>query len=163
MTLYEVDQLIANCVKVSDKEAVDTETGEVVDIDYLEHLQIESDVKKTNLIKFYLNLISDAESLDAEAKKFSKRAKAAKNKAEQIKSYLAFLQNGDKYKSPDGLHQITFRKTKSVEVTDIKALADVYLRFKDPEPNKEVIKEALNSGVDVKGAVLVEKLSPSIK
>lgn len=163
MTLYEIDKMILGCIKVSDSEYVDTETGEVIDIDYLNHLEMERDEKISNIIKFYLNLKSESESLEAEGKKFMARAKAAKNKAEQLKSYLSFIQNGEKYKTTDGLHNISFRRTKSVEVTDMSKLPKAYLRFKDPEPNKEMIKEALNSAVDVPGAVIVEKLSAQIK
>lgn len=163
MTLYEINDQILRCIKVNDSEYVDTDTGEVIDIDYLEHLEMEKEEKTTNIIKFYLNLLSDAESLKAEADRFRKRAKAAENKAEQLKSYLTYIQNGEKFKSSDGLHQITFRKTKRVDITDLSIIPECYLRVKDPEPDKTLIKEAINSGVDVKGAVLVENLSPTIK
>ena len=45
MKLYEIDELISKCVVVNDNEAVDTSTGEIIDIDYLEHLQIERSKK----------------------------------------------------------------------------------------------------------------------
>lgn len=163
MTLYEIDELIARCVVVSDNEAVDTATGEVIDIDYLEHLEMEKDKKKEYLIKLYLNCKADADALKAEAQKFQKRSQTEANKAEQIKNYLAYIQNGEKFKSEDGLHQISFRKTTSVEVEDISKLDKCYLRYKEPEADKTAIKDALKSGVDVVGAVLVEKLSPNIK
>lgn len=163
MTLYEIDEQIARCVKVNDSEYVDIETGEIIDIDYLEHLEMDKDRKIDYLIKLHLNCKADAEALKAEAQKFQKRAKAEENKAEQIKNYLAFIQKGEKYKTTDGLHQISFRKSTSVEVTDISKLPDVYLRYKELEADKASIKIALNSGVQVAGAVLVEKLSPSIK
>ena len=66
MTLYEIDKMILGCIKVSDSEYVDTETGEVIDIDYLNHLEMERDEKISNIIKFYLNLKSESESLEAE-------------------------------------------------------------------------------------------------
>lgn len=163
MKLYEIDDLIARCVIVSDNEAVDTATGEVIDIDYLEHLQMDKERKIEYLIKLHLNCKADAEALKAEAQKFQKRAKAEESKAEQIKNYLSYVQNGEKFKSADGLHQITFRKTTSVEVPDVFAVDNCYLRYKDPEPDKTAIKEAIKSGIDVKGATLIEKLSPTIK
>jgi len=163
MKLYEIDELISRCVVVNDSEAVDTATGEVIDIDYLNSLEMERDKKIEYLIKLHLNCKSDAESLKAEAQKFQKRAKAEENKAEQIKSYLAYIQNGEKFKSEDGLHQISFRKTTSIEVPDVSVLDECYLRYKDPEADKTAIKEAIKSGIDVKGATLIEKLSPTIK
>jgi len=161
--LYEIDELVARCVVISENEAVDTETGEIIDVDYLEHLEMEKEKKIEFLIKLYLNCKSDAESLKAEADKFSKRARAEANKADQIKNYLGFIQHGEKFKSEDGLHQITFRKSASVEVSDVNALEDCYLRFKEPEADKTAIKEAIKSGIDVKGASLIEKLSAVIK
>lgn len=163
MKLYEVCEIIANCVKISDTESVDTTTGEIIDIDYLESLEMDKAEKIDYLIKLYLNCLSDAKSLKEEAQKFQKRAKAEENKAESIKNYLGFIQKGEKFKSLDGLHQITFRKTQSVEIEDISKLDECYLRYKDPEADKNAIKEALKNGVDVAGAVLVDKLSPSIK
>lgn len=163
MKLYEIDELISRCVVVSMNEAVDTETGEIIDVDYLNHLEMEADKKKEYLIKLYLNCKSDAESLKAEAQKFAKRAKAEENKAEQLKNYLAYIQKGEKYKTEDGLHQISFRKTSSVEIEDVSKLAECYLRVKDPEPDKTAIKEALKEGIEVDGAKMVEKLSPTIK
>ena len=54
MKLYEIDELISKCVVVNDNEAVDTSTGEIIDIDYLEHLQMERSKKTEYLIKLYL-------------------------------------------------------------------------------------------------------------
>ena len=51
MKLYEIDELIAKCVVINDNEAVDTSTGEIIDIDYLEHLQMERSKKTEYLIK----------------------------------------------------------------------------------------------------------------
>ena len=33
MKLYEIDELVARCVVVNDKKAVDTNKGEIIDID----------------------------------------------------------------------------------------------------------------------------------
>ena len=163
MKLYEIDELIARCVVVNDNEAVDTSTGEIIDIDYLEHLQMERSKKTEYLIKLYLNCLSDAEALKAEADKFSKRAKTESNKAEQIKNYLTFLQNGESFTSEDGLHKITHRKSQSVEVTDLSALEKRFLRYKEPEPDKKLISQALKEGYKVEGAQLINKLSIQIK
>lgn len=164
MKLYEIDEQIERCIHIPENdEYVDTETGEVFDREYIEHLEMDRDIKIEYLIKLYKNKLSDSEALKKEADDFAKRSKSLKNAAEGIKEYLNFCLKGEKFKSADGLHQITFRKSQSVEVTDISKLKDCYLRYKEPEADKTAIKEAIKSGIDVSGAVLVDKLSPSIK
>jgi len=164
MKLYEIDEQISRCIHLPESdEYVDTESGEIFDRDYIEHLQMDKEKKVEYLIKLYKNKMAEADALKAEADSFAKRQKAAKNSAEGIKNYLNFCLQGEKYKSEDGLHQITFRKSKSVEVVDLSKLASCYLRYKEPEADKKAISEAINSGIAVDGAVLVEKLSPSIK
>lgn len=163
MTLYEVIEAIENCVKVSETEAVDTSTGEIVDINYLEQLPIERDLKIENCIKFYKNLQSDAESYKKEAQRLQKLQKSAENKAAQMKAYLGFCLNGEKFKSNDGLHQVSFRRSESIDITDLWSVPDDFLKYKDPEPDKTAIKNAIKSGQKVAGAVLVEKQNVSIK
>lgn len=163
MKLYEVSQEIANCVRLSDSEAVDITTGEVINIDYLEQLEMEKDKKIENIIKFYKNCLADAKAYKEEYQRLQKLSKTAENKAEQLKAYLGFCLNGEKFRSEDGLHQVSFRRSESVDVIDVKALPENYLRYKDPEPDKTAIKEVLKSGVAVPGAVLVEKQNVSIK
>ena len=163
-SLYEIDEQIARCIHMPESdEYVDSETGEIFDREYIEQLQMDKDVKIEYLIKLYKNKLSDSEALKKEADEFAKRSKSMKNATEGIKNYLNYVLQGEKFKSEDGLHQITFRKSQSVEITDISKLKECYLRYKEPEADKTAIKEAIKSGVDVVGAVLVEKISPSIK
>lgn len=163
MKLYEINEEIARCIRISDEEYVDTESGEIFDAEYIDSLNMDANVKRDYLIKLYLNCKSNSEALKSEAQKFQKRAKAEENKAESIKNYLAFAQNGEKYISEDGLHQITFRRTASVEITDITKLGTEYLRYKEPEADKKAITAAIKEGKEVAGAVMVDKLSATIK
>ena len=84
-------------------------------------------------------------------------------KTDLAQTALAYLQNGESFTSEDGLHKITHRKSQSVEVTDLSALDERFLRYKEPEPDKKLISQALKEGYKVEGAQLITKLSIQIK
>ena len=126
MNLYEIDNAIMDCV--------DMETGEIIDIDRLDCLQIERNEKIENIACWIKNLKSDAEQLKAEADNLLQRRRVAENKAESLKTYLQKALEGEKFKTPKVA--ISYRKTKSVDVTDISQLPEWALRFSDPVPNK---------------------------
>lgn len=90
MTLYELSEAFNNIVCIDD-QAIDSTTGEVLDIEYLEQLEMDRAEKIENCIKFYKNKMSDSESLKKEAQRLQKLAKTAENLAEQTKKYLSFL------------------------------------------------------------------------
>lgn len=163
MTLYEIDKAIMEKYAAS----IDPETGEIADgLEYeLEGLNIEREQKLENIGLLIKNLNAEATACKNEAKAFTERAKSAEAKAEWLKAYIDTSLNGTPFKT-DKI-AVTYRKTTAVEV-DFPALcasedANKYLRFKEPEPDKVKIKEALKAGGSVAGCMLVERNSMSIK
>lgn len=153
MNLYEIDQEIMNCV--------DMETGEIIDSVRLDELQMDRDTKIENIACWIKNLNADAEAFKAEKQSFADRQKAAENKAESLKKYLANYLAGQKFSTPKVA--ISFRKTSSVNVTDVSQLPEEFLKFADPTPDKTAIKNAIKAGTTVAGAEIVEGQSISIK
>nr|DAO09591.1 MAG TPA: resistance protein [Caudoviricetes sp.] len=153
MNLYEIDQEIMNCV--------DMETGEIIDPARLDELQMDRDTKIENIACWIKNLNADAEAFNTEKQSFADRQKAAENKAESLKKYLANYLAGQKFSTPKVT--ISFRKTSSVNVTDISQLPEEFLKFADPTPDKTAIKNAIKAGTTVTGAEIVEGQSISIK
>ncbi len=153
MNLYEIDQEIMNCV--------DMETGEIIDPVRLDELQMDRNTKIENIACWIKNLNADAEAFKAEKQSFADRQKAAENKAESLKRYLANYLAGQKFSTPKVA--ISFRKTSSVNVTDISQLPEEFLKFADPTPDKTAIKNAIKAGTTVTGAEIVEGQSISIK
>ncbi len=153
MNLYEIDQEIMNCV--------DMETGEIIDPARLDELQMDRDTKIENIACWIKNLNADAEAFKAEKQSFADRQKTAENKAESLKMYLANYLAGQKFSTPKVA--ISFRKTSSVNVTDISQLPEEFLKFADPTPDKTAIKNAIKAGTTVTGAEIVEGQSISIK
>ena len=153
MRLYEIDEAILSCI--------DTDTGEILDADKLNALQIEREKKLENVALWIKNLISDAEALKAEKQAFADRQKAAENKAESLKKWLTEALSGEKFKTTRVA--VSFRKTKSVQVEDIWKLDDSFVKYAEPTPDKAAIKKAIEAGQEVTGATLVENVSCSIK
>lgn len=158
MNLYEVDNAILGCV--------DIETGEIINLDMLNALEMERAAKIENIALWIKNLLSDAEQIKAEKDKLAEREKLAKNKAESLKKYLSDYMNGGKFSTPRVV--ISFKKSESVEVSDIEKImklddADNYLKYLYPVPNKAAIKQAIKGGVQIPGCSLVEKNNIQIK
>ena len=108
-------------------------------------------------------MTAEATACKAEAKAFTDRAKTAENKAEWLKRYIASMLEEKPFKTAK--IAITFRNSQAVEVTDFSKLLehDEFLRYKDPEPDKAKIKEALKAGEKVEGCILVDRKSMLIK
>lgn len=151
--LYEIDEQIMQCI--------DEDTGEILDLEKLNHLQMQQEQKVESLALWYKNLLSDATALKAEKETFAAREKSAKNRAESIKAYLSDFLNGEKFETKKA--KITFRKSKQVDIIDQSTIDDDYLIYQEPRPNKTKIKEALKSGAQLKGVQLVEKKNIQIK
>lgn len=153
MNLYEINNSIMECV--------DMETGEIIDLERLEQLQLEREEKIENIGCWIKNLLSDADQLKTEADKLIARKRVAENKANSLKNYLQEFLAGEKFKSPK--LSITYRKSESVDVPDWKNVPEDYLKYKDPEPDKTLIKKALKDGQEIAGCALVEKQNMQIK
>ena len=162
MTLYEIDRAIEDALLI----VTDPETGEILDEELFEQykqLNMDREQKIENIGCFIKNLEADAAAIKAEAKNLAARAKAAENKAEHLREYLQFCLGGEKFNTPR--LAVSFRHSKKVEV-DPDRLYDIpeeYLRYKEPEPDKKAIGDALKAGQEIPGCELVENVSMIIK
>ena len=158
MTIYEINEQILNCI--------DPETGEIIDIDKLNELELERDAKIENVACWIKELKAEAEAIKTEKQTLAERQKVAENKAESLKKWLAYALQGEKFKTAKC--SVSFRKTESVEVTDeglsnLMKEHDELLTYKAPEPNKKAIKDALKDGLSVQGVRLGCNTSVIIK
>ena len=159
MTIYEIDNEIMNCI--------DMETGEVIDTEKLNELQMERDAKIENVALWIKELKAETEAIKNEKQALAERQRVAENKAESLKNWLAYALNGEKFKTAKC--SISYRNSESVEVTEegLEALMrdhEDLLTYKAPEPNKKAIKDAIkNDGLTVAGVQLLQKTSTIIK
>lgn len=152
-TLYEIDEAILACI--------DQETGEIIDGEKLDALQIEREEKLESVALWIKDLKAEAEALKAEKQAFAERQKAAESKAESLKKWLADALAGEKFKTTKVA--VSFRKTQSVQVSDIWELDEKFVKYAEPTADKAAIKAAIKAGEEVNGATLIESVSLSVK
>lgn len=140
---------------------IDEETGEILNANDLDNLELEKNEKIEQLCLWIKNLKSDAAAYKAEKDSFAKKQKAAENKAESIKNYIAYILAGENFKTDRVT--VSYRRSEQVECPDMSLVDDDYLRFKEPELDKTKIKKALKDGIKVGGCMLVERQNMQIK
>lgn len=163
MKLFDIDEKLAACVKLDESRVVDTESGEIIDLEAIAALEMERDKKIENLGCWYKNLLAEAEALKAQKNAFAEREKAKKAKAESLKGFLGRYLNGKKFETAKVA--MSFRKSEAVEF-DAKCIGDVpeeFLKFKDPELDKVAVKKAIKAGETVPGCELVARQNLQIK
>ena len=160
--LYEIDQDILDCV--------DLETGEILDTEKLDALQMERERKLEGVALWEKDLMAEAAAVKEEADKLLARKRALDNKIQALKSWLLIALNGEKLKTPRCNVYYTHSQRVSVEdeaelVSFLQTLdePEKFLRFKDPELRKDEIKKALKEGTIIPGAELEEIESVVIK
>lgn len=155
MTLYEIEAAIL--------ETVDEETGEIIDLERLNALEMERDRKIGNVACWIKDLKAEAEAIKAEKQALEKRQKAAENKAESLKQWLQTVLEGEKFK--DARCSISYRKSERVDFSDsfdMDSLPDSMKKV-TVEPKKTEIKDYLKTGATIEGVTLVENSSIQIR
>lgn len=154
--IYEIDDIILQCV--------DEETGEV-DVEKLDRLTMENDAKMENIALWIKDLKAEEAAVADEAKKLESRSKALGNKAESLKSYLAYKLGGRKFKTAKCT--ISYRTSAKVKVADDCDVNNFSERFKaitvEVKPNKSAIKEYLQNGGELEGCWLEKVKNIQIK
>ena len=160
--LYEIDQDILDCV--------DMETGEILDAEKLDALQMERERKLEGVSLWVKDLTAEANAVKEEADKLTARKRALDNKIQALKSWLLIALNGEKLKTPRCNVYQTHSTRVSVEdeAELIKFLETLdeperFLRFREPELRKDEIKKALKDDVIIPGARLETTESVVIK
>ena len=160
--LYEINQDILDCV--------DMETGEILDTEKLDALQMEREAKLEGVALWVKDLKAEAEAVKAEADKLTARKKALDNKIDGLKAWLLTALDGGKLKTARCNVYQTHSQRVSVEDEPklIKFLQTLneperFLRFREPELRKDEIKKALKDDYEIPGASLEDTESVVIK
>ena len=160
-TLYEINSAILDCC--------DMETGEILDFERLEQLQLEKEQKLEGVALYIKNLDAEAVALKAEETALSERRKVKENKAKRLKEYLSSALNGQKFET--ARVRLSFRSSTKVEISDELALLtwleknrqDQCVKYKLPDINKTEVGKLLKAGQEVPGAALVESSNLQMK
>ena len=160
--LYEIDQDILDCV--------DLETGEILDTEKLDALQMERERKLEGVALWIKDMKAEAAAVKEEADKLTARKKALENKMDGLKTWLLMALDGEKLNTPRC--KVYQTHSQRVIVPDELELISwlqkqedpaKFLRFKDPELKRDEIKKALKDGTIIPGAELEETESVVIK
>lgn len=152
MTLYEIDKTILNCF--------DMETGEILDEEQLEQLQMDRKKKIENTALFVKNLEAEAEAYKKEKLAFDERQKRCEAKVKQLKAYLQNATFEENFKTDKV--EIKFRTSHPLKIEEDAVIPDEYYRVKK-ELNKTAIKDAIKNGAEIKGCSIEDVKNISIK
>lgn len=152
MTLYEINEQIKGCL--------DEETGEVINEELLESLQLAEDEKIENIALWIKNLKAEAEALKAEKQAFADRQKSAENKIEGLQRYLSNYLNGKVFSTPKV--SIKWRKSESVVIDNPVEIPEEFLKY-EPKVDKVSIKDAIKDGAVVAGCHIESNNNIQIK
>lgn len=157
MTLFEIDKAIQDF-----EFEIDEETGEILNPNALEELEMAREQKIENVGLYIKNLEAEATAVENQEKIFADRKKRIRKKIEGLKGFLGYALQGEKFKT-DRI-EMSFRKSESVHITDEYLIPDEYKLFTVvKKPDKGVIKKALKDGKEIMGVELVEKQNLQIK
>lgn len=167
MTLYE----IADQYQQMLTEMEEYDLPEEVILNTMECIQDTADDKIDAIASIIKNLTGDIRALKEEAAALTARAKTKQNNVDRLQQYLTnylpMIGYADK-PFENNHHKVSFRKSKQVEVLPefikwAEQNAEDLLRYKEPEPDKTKIKEAINAGEELPFAQIVERKNLQIK
>ena len=160
-SLYEINEDIYKCF--------DGETGEILDIEALEALQLERDEKLESIALYIKNLTSEAAAIKEEEKALAERRKAKESKAESLTEYLAQALDGSPFETSKC--SVKFRKSAAVEIADgekvLKFLEEngyeLCINYQPAKIRLKEVGDLIKSGVTVPFADIVERKNINIK
>ncbi len=141
--------------------------------DTMEGIGLELEEKAEKIACFIKELNYEANSIKSEKQQLDKRQKQKEKKAEQLKRYLMeCMERTGKRKIERPLASISIRNgVESVKVENESELIrwaqaaerDGLIRYKEPEINRTALKQTLQNGLSVPGAVLERRPTLTIK
>jgi len=154
MNLYEIDAAI--------EETFDHETGEILDTEALDALQMERDRKIENIGLYIKNETALAEQIKAEMASLKERKEKHEKKAESLRNYLTSYLDGGRYES--ARVKVTFRKSTRTVIDDENAVPDSFCEIvQTRKVDKKAIADAIKEGLTVTGAHVEENQNIQIK
>jgi hypothetical protein len=159
-TIFEIGNEYQNIIAL-----IEQNNGEMSDD--LHEAYINSRDELNNKAKAYIYVIRNKENLisniDAEIDRLKEMKKCTENEIDRIKNFLSMaVDTFGNFET--GLHKISNRISKSVEITNIDELPKEYLKEKiEISADKTAIKKAIESGINISGALLVTKSNLQIK
>lgn len=161
-TLYQISENYLNALESIE---IDEETGEILNAEKLEQLQDELEVKLDRVACYVKTQTAFAEAMKTEEAALYARRKRIEKKVEYLRGLLGDTMGklgADKFETERV--KLSFRRSTSVEIEDMEALPDGFLKRREVvDVDKAAIKAELQGGGAVPGAILQEKKNLQIK
>lgn len=161
LSLYHIDQALENLV--------DHDTGEVLDFDAFEELQMARDAKIEGIVCWTKNLAAEVKAIREEEKELAERRKELEAKRDKLLGYVDRALDGAPFQTAKC--SVTFRKSTAVEITSMDALVkwcmdngyDGKVTYAAPTVAKSDITALLKAGTAIDGAELVPRRNMGVK
>lgn len=159
-TLYE----IMDEMKFLEGNLIDDETGEIDELilSRLDGLEVEKKQKIENIACLIKSKRADADSVRTDMRNQLSRAESWEKSADALEKWLAQILDGEEFESTRC--KVSFRESHPVEILDENVIPDEYMDIRVVrKPMKKLIKDAINSGKEVKGAIILDKQNIQVK
>ena len=124
------------------------------------------EVKAKSVIGYIKNQEATETMLEEHIKQMNEKLKTIKARNQSLKDYLDRNMKAagiKEIKADDGTFKASFRKSKAVDVFDEKQIPAEFMRERiTVAPDKTAIKKAIESGQEVAGAKIEERLNLQI-
>lgn len=161
-SLFDITAELRNAL---DNMEVDEETGEILNADAIDEAEAAFEEKIDGVACYIKETEALAKSIHDEAVRLRERERVAANKAARLREYLAACMTAagrDRFES--GRNRLSFRRSKRVDILDVEKLDPRFIAIQTTaKPLKNVIKDAIEGGEEVAGAVIAESRSLQIK
>jgi len=162
-TFAQIQEEISAMLSIPDEDL--TEEQRVAMDAYLDELAGQEADKVDAFGQFLRLEQARIESARHEANRLAKKAKTAAERIAWLKhKYLCIMQSAGLKKVQGSVYTVSLREAECVDVTDLSALPELYLRRKElVEPDKACLRETLKAGIAVPGATLVKTQSLQVR
>lgn len=148
MRLYEITEAYLSLESLEETEDIK---------EVLDSISDEQDVKIENIVYVVKNLEAEIKAYREEEKRLAEKRKSKERKAKFLLDYIfSNMKAIGKDKVKAGTYDLRIQKNpKSVRIYDEEQLFDEYFKYKK-EVDKKKIKEAIENGIEVAGAEIVQ-------
>lgn len=163
-TLFDLTTDLLNLYEMATEPDLDAEVLQ----DTIDAVEGEIEIKADGYAKVIRQMDGDIATLKAEIDRLSNRKKSIENSKDRIKKSLetAMMATG-KTKFKTELFSFGIQKNpaslKFTDDFDMAELDDKYIKYADPEVNKQAVKDALKNGEKIAGCYLEQTESLRIR
>lgn len=152
-TLFEIKKDILDCI--------DMETGEIIDAEKLQQLQMDKHEKLRNIAFVAINATADIAAYKEQEKRFKAKRAAAEKTLTWAKETLTRELDGQKMKEAE--FTVSYRPSEAIEIDEGADIPPEFLKYKEPDIDKAALKAVLKDGAVIDGCRLVQKQNIQIK